>query len=341
MKRITYISRLAESLTLEEVEAISTISGENNRQYNITGLLVYFEKMFFQIIEGDDQTVDQLYLKIGKDPRHTDILRLKTEYDVGERLFPSWSMKTINLDQQVDDLLLPIKILLQTVIESHSIIEQYTQPTIIKMLNKGINPLKVEPVPLEKVILFTDIISYSSISEKLPIKETLLILNTYFEICSRIILQHGGEVNKFLGDGLMAYFDIAQSDNAIEACLQVLEELRQLRTTVSPDSPLRLLYSGFGLSQGSVIEGNMGSHFKTDYTIIGDAVNIASRLQEMTREVQYALVLSESLRQRTSKTWPFVSLGQYHLKGKKHKSEIYAIDHPLVSEFTANIFLEY
>lgn len=340
MKRITYISRLAESLTLEEVEAIGVISGANNQQFSITGLLVYFEKMFFQIIEGDDQIVDQLYLKIGKDPRHTDILRLKTEYDIGERLFPSWSMKTINLDHNVDDLLLPIKILLQTVIESHSIIEQYTQPTIIKMLNKGINPLNVMPVPLEKVIVFADIISYSTISEKLPIKETLLILNTYFEICSRVILKHGGEVNKFLGDGLMAYFDIAQADMAIESCLEVLEELRLLRSSVSPDSPLRLLYSCFGLSQGSVIEGNMGSHFKTDYTIIGDPVNIASRLQELTREMKHALLLSESLKKQTTTAWPFVSLGQYSLKGKKHKSEIYAIDHPLVNDFKTNIFLD-
>lgn len=338
MKRITYISRLAESLTIEEVEAIGVISGENNHQFNITGLLVYFEKMFFQIIEGDDQIVDQLYLKIGKDPRHTDILRLKTEYDVGDRLFPSWSMKTINLDHKVDDLLLPIKILLQTVIESHSIIEQYTQPTIIKMLNRGINPLKVTPVPLEKVIVFADIISYSTISEKLPIKKTLLMLNTYFEICSRVILKHSGEVNKFLGDGLMAYFDISQADQAIQACLDILEELRQLRSAVSPDSPLRLLYSCFGLAQGSVIEGNMGSHYKTDYTIIGDAVNVASRLQELTRETKYALLLSESLKQRTTRNWPFISLGQYHLKGKKHKSEVYAIDHPLVNDYTANVF---
>ena len=191
-------------------------------QVNITGTLVFFEKMFFQIIEGDDKEVDRLYKKIGSDPRHCDILRLKTEYDINERLFPNWYMKTINLDNNVDDLLRPIKILLQTVIESHNIVERFTQPSVLKILNKGLNPLTIKPVKVEKVILFADIISYTTISEKMTLEGTLLILNIYFEICSRIILNKGGEVNKFMGDGLMAYFDIGKADNAIHACLEIL-----------------------------------------------------------------------------------------------------------------------
>ena len=338
MKRITYISRIAYPLSPGDIETIGNISSQNNRQVNITGLLVYFEKLFFQIIEGDDIKVDQLFEKITQDPRHSDLLRLKTEYEIAERLFPSWSMKTINLDNNVDDLLRPIKILLQTVVESHSIVERYTQPTILKILNEGINPLTLTPVPVEKIILFADIISYSAISEKMPIKGTLLILNTYFEICSRVILNKGGEVNKFLGDGLMAYFDIGQADNAIHACLEIMEELRNLRQNAEVNSPLQILHSGFGLAQGSVIEGNMGSHFKTDYTIIGDAVNIAARLEGLTREVKRSLVLSEALKQSTTEPWTFVSLGKYNLKGKKNDSEVYSIDHELINEFKDNIF---
>ena len=338
MKRITYISRISHPLSIKEIEAIGNISSQNNLQVNITGLLVYFEKLFFQIIEGEDKEVDQLFKKIGKDPRHSDILRLKTEYEVRERLFPTWSMKTINLDHNVDELLRPIKILLQSVLESHSIIEKYTQPTILKILNKGINPLTVIPRPVEKIILFSDIVSYSAISEKRPIEDMLLILNTYFKICSQIISKNGGEVNKFIGDGLMAYFDIEQADNAIHSCLEILEALQNLRQNATENSPLQFLYSGFGLAQGSVIEGNMGSDFKTDYTIIGDAVNIASRLEGLTREVKCGLVLSDLLTQSTKEPWTFISLGKYNLKGKKYNSEVYSIDHSLVNDFKENIF---
>lgn len=339
MKRITYISRISQPLSMEEIETIGVLSGQNNIQANITGLLVYFEKLFFQIIEGDDDEVDQLFMKIGQDPRHNDILKLKTEYGITERLFPTWFMKTINLDGNVDELMRPIKILLQTVAESHSIVERYTQPTILKILNEGINPLSVKPVPVERIILFSDIVSYSAISEKMPMEATILILNTYFEICSRIILKKGGEVNKFLGDGLMAYFDIGQADNAINTCLEIMEELRNLRRNSMDNSPLRVLNSGFGLAQGMVIEGNMGSKYKTDYTIVGDAVNIAARLEGLTREVKRSLVLSEALKRSTNEPWTFVSLGKYNLKGMQNISEVYSIDHELVNEFRDDIFV--
>ncbi len=340
MIRITYISKLAHPLSIKEVEAIGIISSQNNKRNNVTGLLVYFEKLFFQVLEGDDKEVDRLYAKIGKDSRHADILRLKTEYGISERLFPSWSMKMINLDNNVDDLMRPIKILLRTVLESHSIIERYTQPTILKTLNKGINPLNVAPFPIERIILFADIVSYSTISEKMPIEETLQFLNTYFEVCSRIILNKGGEVNKFMGDGLLAYFDIADADNAIHACLEIMEELRNLRKNSPENSPIKVLSSGFGLDQGLVIEGNMGSRFKTDYTIIGDPVNVAARLQELTRKVNHSLVLSESLKNSTKESWPFVNLGKYKLKGMEKNSEVYSIDHDLVKEFQKKIVVD-
>lgn len=339
MKRIIYISRLTNSLSIEEIEKIGIISSQNNKEVNITGLLVYFEKLFFQIIEGNDEKVDHLFSKIGKDPRHQDIIRLKTDYGIEQRLFSAWSMKTINLDNNVDELVRPIKVLLQAVTESHTIIEQYTQPTILKILNRGVNPLGVTPVRVEKIILFADIVSYSAISERSSIEDVFLVLNTYFEICSRIILGRGGQVNKFLGDGLMAYFDVEQADDAIQACLDILEELQQLRKKASVDSPLRLLNSGFGLAQGTVIEGNMGSHFKTDFTIIGDAVNTASRLEQLTREFNRAIVLSESLRDSTKNPWIFVSLGKYNLKGKEKNTELYSIDHDLVNDLKENIFL--
>ena len=340
MKRIIYISKITNPLSNKEIEQIGNTSIQNNKQINITGTLVFFEKMFFQIIEGDDKEVDRLYEKIGNDPRHCDILRLKTEDDINERLFPNWFMKTINLDNNVDDMLRPIKILLQTVLETHSIIERYTQPSVLKILNKGLNPLAIKPVIVEKVILFADIISYTAISEKMTLEGTLLILNSYFEICSRIILNRGGEVNKFMGDGLMAYFDIGKADNAIHACLEILEELSGLRQNSIENSPLKLVNSGFGLDQGEVIEGNMGSHFKTDYTIIGDAVNLAARLEKLTREVKRPLVLSESVKRSTKESWPFISLGKYNLKGKKNMSEVYSIDLDIVNIFKENIFVD-
>ncbi|MDT0552705.1 BLUF domain-containing protein [Urechidicola vernalis] len=336
MKRITYISKLTYTLTNKEIEQIGKISVRNNRLINITGTLVFFEKMFFQIIDGSDKDVENLYNKIGRDKRHYDILKLKTEVDINERLFPNWHMNTINLNNNVDDLLRPIKILLQSVTETHSIIERYTQPTILKILNKGQNPLSIKPVASEKVILFADIISFTAISEKLSSEATLLVLNSYFEICSRIILKKGGEVNKFMGDGLMAYFKTEDVDNALKACMEIMNELRNLRQNSDENSPLKLVKSGFGLDQGIVIEGNMGSKYKKDYTIIGNAVNTAARLEKLTRQVKHSLVLSKSIKNNSKEPWSFVSLGKFNLKGQKNTSEVFSIDNNIVNNYDEN-----
>ena len=119
-----------------------------------------------------------------------------------------------------------------------------------------------------------------------------------------------------------------------------MEELSSLRQNSIENSPLKLVNSVFGLAQGEVIEGNMGSRFKTDYTIIGDAVNEAARLEKLTREVKRSLVLSESLKHSAKESWSFISLGKYNLKGKKNICEVYSIDHNIVNEYKENIFVD-
>lgn len=333
LKRLTYISRLSLLLTEKEIENIGSVSAYNNSKFDITGLLVYFHGLFFQIIEGDNEAVELLYEKIKQDCRHTDILCLKSENDIQERLFPDWSMKTVNLDNTTDELLRPIKILLQTLAESHTIIERYTQPAVLKIINKGINPLTLAPVPSEKIVLFSDVVAYSIMSEKLSMNDLMLILNTYFEICGRVILKWGGEINKFIGDGVMAYFDVSFTDCAIHACLEMTEVIENLRRIATEDSPLTLLHAGFGLAKGMVIEGNMGSQFKMDYTIVGDAVNTAARLESLTREVKHTLVLSELVKNTAKEAWNFISLGKFNLKGKQEIIEVYSVEHKVVNKF--------
>ena len=87
------------------------------------------------------------------------------------------------------------------------------------------------------------------------------------------------------------------------------------------------------MAKGMVIEGNMGSHIKTDYTIIGDAVNTAARLEGLTRQVKRSLVVSELVRHSTKEPWNFICLGEYDLRGKEENGLVYSIDHELASSF--------
>ena len=329
MKRLTYISKMSRSLSQEEIEEIGNISNQNNKLENITGVLLCLGGLFFQIMEGDETKVDQLYKKIKKDDRHIEILCLKTEENVQERLFPDWSMKAINLDADTDIFVRPIKTLLKTVTDSHRILEKYTQPTIFKIINSGVNPLEVAPRASEKIVLFSDIVSFSAFAEKLPVEEVVAIVNQYLTIVTDIITERSGEVSKFIGDCVMAYFSADQADQAIQASLDILTALENLRNSAPEGSPLRVLYTGIGLAQGVVIEGNIGSSVKKDYTILGDAVNVAQRLESLTRKLSWPLIFSLNVKNSLKQPWNFVSLGECNPKGKEEPIEIYSIAHSL------------
>ncbi|HEY9849183.1 MAG TPA: BLUF domain-containing protein [Leptolyngbyaceae cyanobacterium] len=339
MKRLTYISKFSRPLSPQEVEAIGVISKRNNQRENITGVLLCSQGIFFQILEGEEGKIDKLYEKILRDDRHTEIICLNTEHDIPERLFADWSMQTINLDENSDLIIKPIKALLQTLNNSYRVLEKYTQPTITKLISSGVNPLKVPLKKVEKIVFFSDIVSFSTLVEKLPCDEIVGILNRYFTICTNIITARGGEVTKFIGDCVMAYFPAEKADAAIQASLDILTELEILRNLAPVDSPLAVLYNGIGLSQGEVIEGNIGSDLKMDYTILGDAVNVAQRLESLTRQQSRSLILSLSVKNSAVTAWQFINLGKCYVKGKEESIEIYSIDDRITRKMSDSVQL--
>lgn len=326
MKRLTYISSFSRSLSKREIEAIGHISQTNNSREGITGVLLSCNSIFFQILEGDEDRIDRLYEKILRDDRHSNILCLKSELNVSARKFPDWSMEVIVLDENNDILLQPIKILLQTLGESQTILANYTQSGVLQAIENGINPLTLKPLYSDKIILFADIISFSGITEKLQVAEVVDLLNQFFTICTRAITARGGEVTKFIGDCVMAYFDGDRADESLQASLDILAELELLRNQAPANSPLRVLYIGIGLSKGIVLEGNIGSQTKKEYTVIGDAVNVAARIEALTRQLNRFLVFSASVRAGLSDRWKPVRLGDFHTKGRESIVEVYSVD---------------
>lgn len=326
MKRLTYISSFSRSLTKKEIESIGSISQTNNSREGITGVLLSCNGIFFQILEGEEDRIDRLYEKILKDDRHNQILCLKTELNITDRRFPEWSMEVISLDENNDILMQPIKILLQTLGESQTILASYTQSGVLQAIEHGINPLTLKPQYTEKIVLFSDVISFSSITEKLQVAEVVDLLNHFFTICTNAITARGGEVTKFIGDCVMAYFNGDRADAALQASLDILAELEVLRNQAPANSPLRVLYIGIGLSKGIVLEGNIGSQTKKEYTVIGDAVNVAARIESLTRQLNRFLVFSASVRTGLSDRWKPVRLGDFHTKGRESIVEVYSVD---------------
>jgi adenylate cyclase len=125
-KRIKYISRFAKPLTPEEIDEIARVSAENNAKKDLTGALMASGGLFFQVVEGPKEAVDELWDALMRDPRHKDILLLRVEEGELPRLFPEWRMKKVDLDRATGARVEPIKAILQTVLRQTQMIYDLT-----------------------------------------------------------------------------------------------------------------------------------------------------------------------------------------------------------------------
>jgi len=123
MKRITYVSRFSKPMDERELQSLGEAAAEKNQQNDITGFLMVSGGLFYQVLEGPEENVDEIYAAIAADDRHTDLLMLRSEGNVSGRLFPDWSMKTINLDASSHVRLLPVKALVKAAYEQQRLID--------------------------------------------------------------------------------------------------------------------------------------------------------------------------------------------------------------------------
>jgi adenylate cyclase len=341
MIRLSYISKHAQALSRLEMANIEVVSKYNNKKRGIKGALLCFGDMFFQTLEGERDKVMTLYEKISQDDRHEKVTLLDVEEDIEYSHFEDWNMNMINLDESTEPVMKPVRSMLSKLVstferldQSHSILKSYTPTSVINMLQQGQQPLDAPLQRTEKIVLFTDLVAFSSMSANLPSDRVVGLLNRYAELVIDCIEEQCGEVGKLIGDGVMAYFDGDQGDQAIQASLNILSRLQSLREQEDDsESPyLRALYGGIGVARGEVIQGNMGSSKRLDYTIIGDSVNLAALLEEMTRKHNEALIVAENVTEATSKDWNFNSLGPLHSEKWASPVQMFTIDEASVHQ---------
>lgn len=174
-------------------------------------------------------------------------------------------------------------------------------------------------------VCFTDIRDFTSLSESRPPEEVLALLNLYFGRMCGIVAAHGGLVNKFLGDGMLIVFGApaAQPDDAhraLAAARAMLEETVRMRE--SGEFPgLRI---GIGLHRGEAVVGNVGGAQRQEYTAIGDTVNTASRVQDLTKTLGCPLLLTRECRDALGED-AFLSLGIHTVKGRLQPLELFGM----------------
>jgi class 3 adenylate cyclase len=285
--------------------------------------------MFYQILEGEPDALYDCLNRIQRDQRHQDLFVIKREKQIPNRLYGDWNMKTIVLDDNEDPVIAPLKNLLDLVTRTYRTLEHYAPVEVLEGLQQGLDPLEWTLKRQKKAVLFADIVGFSTMVEKMNLKELQKLLNTFFDISLNNINQTGGRISKLLGDGFMAYYPIDKCKEALYAATSIIFDLKSLRASTR-SSCFKLVHCGIGISAGTVVEGNIGSQLKKDFTLLGDVVNSAARLQNHTRQVGYPILFDHRFKSSLSGSldWPIKDLGVYRPKGKINDLTIYSLEHP-------------
>jgi len=200
---------------------------------------------------------------------------------------------------------------------------RFVPPQVVDdVIAQADDDLRLGGTQLESTVMFCDLRGFTSVAEHLPAGQVIDILNRYLTEMSDAILEHGGTVVSYMGDGIMAVFGAPleqhdHADRALAAAREMLEtrldRFNAWATELGIGDPFRM---GIGLNSGPVMSGNVGSTRRLEYTAIGDTTNTASRLEGMTKEAGCPLLVSDTTREALRNSHELAFVGELEIRGR-------------------------
>ncbi|MBF0277105.1 MAG: adenylate/guanylate cyclase domain-containing protein [SAR324 cluster bacterium] len=197
--------------------------------------------------------------------------------------------------------------------------------TVVKTLME--NPALLKGHSRTVSILFSDIRSFTSLSERLTTEEVFTLLNRYFSVWERVVERHGGVIDKFIGDAVMVVFGAPtelgnHAQKAVDCAHDMISSLKILNQQLAAEgmTPIKI---GIGIHTGEVLAGSVGGEDRFEYTVIGDTVNVASRIESLTKQYATVLLISGTTYRKLAHPEPFFFLRPVKLKGKNEEVAIF------------------
>ena len=207
------------------------------------------------------------------------------------------------------------------------IFNRFLDPRVVSSLvAQGETPQSLSSQAREITVLFSDIRGFTTLSEKRSPEEIVNLLNRYFSLQVDIIFRHGGTLDKFIGDAIMAFWGAPQDDplhgqHAVAAALEMEQSLLRFKDELGEDG--KEFDVGIGIHTGKAVVGFLGSEARMDYTAIGDTVNLSSRIEGLTKGVARILVSSYTVA-HCQNAFDFHPTGSYKVKGRLQEVELFS-----------------
>lgn len=209
--------------------------------------------------------------------------------------------------------------------------ERYVSPEVASEIWRRREEITLEGEEKTATVLFSDIRDFSSRWAGKPSQEALSWLNHYLTAMSEIVMRNGGFVNKFMGDGLMVLFGVPlsqsiaqEAEKAVRTALEMLAWVKRSNAErADRETPLRV---GIGIHTGTLTAGNVGAKTRMEYSVIGENVNMAARLEELTKKLPADLILSAETRQLVEDHFEIVPLAEVVVRGFKGRSQLFTVN---------------
>ncbi len=203
---------------------------------------------------------------------------------------------------------------------------RYASDYVLNQLLEGPEEGGLEGAEREVTILFADIRRFTRLSEGMKAADVVALLNEVFQLASDCILAHGGTIDKFIGDSVMAYFGapVPHSDHALRAVRAAMDTERAMAARNANRERSGRVEVGIGIHTGQVVVGTIGSDRRSDFTAIGDAVNVAHRLEKLSRPGE--ILVSEAVQRRVRGACQLNFEGERQLSGRLEPVHVYSVD---------------